>query len=593
MVLRAVALFLFLPLVVFGSENCRRILGSFPIEKFSTRTPKIFGLDGRLSIPIGSKSFIAWRQRTGPWIPDTAYAFPYLQPEQVRNWALTESMALIKEEAAMNPNKKLTVAGIFSMKQIVGKMQRRAKSKKLGVVSSGGLKFLCIKLPHSSKRRLVFFRDDDFDHQAASFDLGAMTGTTILFGGHFVMEGDVNKKKLREISRVTIDQGTWTHTSKMIGLPALEVIKKELEGIALVKPETEIEATRFEDQIFRRYEGNKMLFSQFVDLFQPGRAEQILKSEKPMRLAADDGDWPTSAEQVAEAVIASWEGDAEFMRALDRVQQRGGAFSILVRTIRDHEENLRIAYSAKTREEFAAQANKMAREIIEKTIIDILDGQLVGPASIRSELRALVQGPLLVLHTIDQARLKKSETWGAKMEDAFEIHDGLIQIMWAMNVLQDHMNTFMNRGISWTTDSFSSAVKDFAYYEKPYHIFDTIRAAALSNLALVHDNQVRIKVEGDQGPAISNRAERDQLEFGLREVLGRLFPLAKRESQVQIFYDSSKSELVVHVPTETATAEIFTGLALPHLHVEQTSSDGNLIARITLTNSPAPDVLSQ
>ncbi len=55
----------------------------YPVERVFPKVGRLVGPDGAIFIPRGSRAFQMWREYSAPWLPDTAFAFHYLTPDQI------------------------------------------------------------------------------------------------------------------------------------------------------------------------------------------------------------------------------------------------------------------------------------------------------------------------------------------------------------------------------------------------------------------------------------------------------------------------------------------------------------------------------
>lgn len=74
--------------VLASKRNCIDLIGEIDPRKYTSHNPIKTDGRGRWVPPIGSKLFIAWRGRTPPHIPDSAYFLYWAKPSDIRTLLL-------------------------------------------------------------------------------------------------------------------------------------------------------------------------------------------------------------------------------------------------------------------------------------------------------------------------------------------------------------------------------------------------------------------------------------------------------------------------------------------------------------------------
>lgn len=96
-----------------STKTCEQLLAKAGtlganVSKYYTRVKISVDSRGELQIPRGTKAFAYWRERTPSWIPDSAFAFQYLEHDQWKQSVVLAGRAVLDAEIASHTVAKIS-----------------------------------------------------------------------------------------------------------------------------------------------------------------------------------------------------------------------------------------------------------------------------------------------------------------------------------------------------------------------------------------------------------------------------------------------------------------------------------------------------
>lgn len=238
--------------------NCARfllvgVLGA-DVRSHYTHVKVRLAPSGTPHVEVGSKAFAYWRERTPPWIPDSAFAFQYLTKDEVRNSVAIQSedparLASMLPEAVVNAKSKekiwdvesqpelpqqLTDQGFRTGHSLWGHWWKEAEGAQNG--DSVPLRKLeYIYFENGPQPPVLFFKYEQMTHsRAEKIVQEEYPNARALFAGSMYASADFDHSDMgrpRLIpTRISIGDGSWLDGQRMTGAESLARLLIELKS---------------------------------------------------------------------------------------------------------------------------------------------------------------------------------------------------------------------------------------------------------------------------------------------------------------------------------------------------------------------------